>query len=318
MKSVKSEKGAITVIVLVSVLFMVAFLISSYVIVANKVKAQKEITEEIKRIYESDKSMKEIYDLHFSSDEVIPIYTEEQYLKIGSGELVEIAQAGNKYYTFSPSAIYVLKNSFQISSDDWTEEWENEGPEYFIKDSAGFIDYSGYVVTKVDEYENIIAEYDGRIIKTLNIADGIIEIRNTGYKIIGETTIEENYVGAYCITGTTTTNYVKIMSVGDFDITLKDLNIDVSDVRINTNGVCAFNANYNRIAEGVNVIIKLEGENVLKSGNSAAGLGFANANPNVSIIENENGNGITRRFNLNNRGKWKLNSTNNYFCSCNW
>ena len=53
MKNFKSEKGAITIIVLVSVLFFVSFLISSYVIVANKVQAQKEIVQQTRDIYEN-------------------------------------------------------------------------------------------------------------------------------------------------------------------------------------------------------------------------------------------------------------------------
>ena len=47
MKSFRNEKGAITILVLVSILFMVSFLITSYIITANKVQTQKEIIQEI-------------------------------------------------------------------------------------------------------------------------------------------------------------------------------------------------------------------------------------------------------------------------------
>ena len=49
MKKLKNENGAITILVVISILFMISFLISSYVIVANKVKSQKEVIAQTKK-----------------------------------------------------------------------------------------------------------------------------------------------------------------------------------------------------------------------------------------------------------------------------
>lgn len=82
MKKIKNEEGAITILVLVSVLFMVSFLISSYAIVANKVKAQKEIVSQTRDIYNNTENIQGIYNSYFSNDNIIPIYTAEQFRKI--------------------------------------------------------------------------------------------------------------------------------------------------------------------------------------------------------------------------------------------
>ena len=42
MKKLKSQNGAIAIIVLVSVLFLTMFLISSYMVISNKLKTQNK------------------------------------------------------------------------------------------------------------------------------------------------------------------------------------------------------------------------------------------------------------------------------------
>lgn len=123
MKKLKSEKGAITIIVLVSVLFFVSFLISSYVIIANKVQTQKEIIDETKKIYEPKSSMEDIYNSYFNNDEVIPIYTVEQLLAIGEEE--KQINIDGKYYTFTNTSSYILKNELEFSAVDLglTADW---------------------------------------------------------------------------------------------------------------------------------------------------------------------------------------------------
>ena len=160
MKSLKNDKGAITIIVLVSVLFMVAFLISSYVIVANKVKAQKEITEEIKRIYEDDRTMEEIYNSYIDEDGIIPIYTVEQLLAIGTGEKLNV---NGKIYTFSNDAVYLLNNNLEFDVDDWSEVLGENTDWVPIGDKSNFEgDFIGnrytITVTKIDNTEYIYSE----------------------------------------------------------------------------------------------------------------------------------------------------------------
>lgn len=108
-----------------------------------------------------------------------------------------------------------------------------------IKETGRFYEISrNGSVSKVDE----VPAY-------LDIANGSIEISNTGYKIIytnsetgaKETTTYE-YQGAYIITGSTEENYVCIMTTGDFDITIMDLNMDLSL----KDGYCPFIGNYGK------------------------------------------------------------------------
>ena len=58
----KKERGAITIITLVTILFMLAFLISTYTIIANRRQIQVEIKQETAKIYEKDiNNIEQIY-----------------------------------------------------------------------------------------------------------------------------------------------------------------------------------------------------------------------------------------------------------------
>lgn len=45
----KKERGAITLLTLITILFMLSFLISTYVIIANRRQAQEEIKRKTRR-----------------------------------------------------------------------------------------------------------------------------------------------------------------------------------------------------------------------------------------------------------------------------
>ena len=48
MNNLKSQKGAISLLVLITILFMTSFLVSTYIIGANKLQSELERTKEIK------------------------------------------------------------------------------------------------------------------------------------------------------------------------------------------------------------------------------------------------------------------------------
>lgn len=129
MKNVKSEKGAITILVLVSVLFMVSFLISAYVIIANKVQTQKEIISNTKSIYENY-DMKNVYNGYFGKD-IIPISNKEQLLLIGTctDKIIE----GN-YYNFAnnENTIYLLANDIEFNAYEEESLIDENGDYYWI------------------------------------------------------------------------------------------------------------------------------------------------------------------------------------------
>ena len=163
MKKLKNEKGAITLIVLVSILFMVSFLISSYAIVANKAKTQKEIVEQTRAIYDNTENIEETYNSYFMTGEIIPIYTVEQLFAMGKGESIII---DGKYYIFSnnDSTVYMLMNDLAFNAYDYGENYYwtpmgERGEEWL----AGFIGNNHkievkYKDTEDDEYSVIYSE----------------------------------------------------------------------------------------------------------------------------------------------------------------
>ena len=117
MKSLRSEKGAITLITLITILFLISFLMTSYMWVSNKVKTQKEILSETKKIYEPKTTMEEIYNSYFTDNSIRPIYTVEQLLAIGNNDTINIY---GKVYTFSntENTAYLLKNDLEFIVND--------------------------------------------------------------------------------------------------------------------------------------------------------------------------------------------------------
>ena len=182
-KRKNSEKGAITILVLVSMLFMVSFLITMQVIASNKVKSQKEILDRTRQIYESDKSMEEIYNMHMGDSDIIPIYNEEQLLNIASNNATLV---NGKYYIFSDDSIYILMNDLEIN--------QNSISKSFIGNFEG----NGHKITITNEYDevciatednnyhglliNVPNEYSEDIDSISNIIDDVII--PTGFKYV--------------------------------------------------------------------------------------------------------------------------------------
>lgn len=72
MRNLKSEKGAITILILITILFLTTFLISSYIIMSNKMQSQREVISDTKQIYESY-NLNEMYESYFDrSREGVP------------------------------------------------------------------------------------------------------------------------------------------------------------------------------------------------------------------------------------------------------
>lgn len=225
MKSLRSEKGAITLITLITILFLISFLITSYVLVSNKVKTQKEILSETKKIYEPKTSMEEIYNSYFTNDDIIPIYTVEQLLAIGNNETINI---NGKVYTFSntENTAYLLKNDLEFSAtdlnleDDWIPPYQNE-------DLLANFDWSGHTI-KVTKLNGNTITYDGTYLATV-----------TGNSLILKNSIKGNLLD-YKIYGNSVQNGtpspdapVEIQSVGDKTNNLLDMSIYKNSVSQN-------------------------------------------------------------------------------------
>ena len=170
MKNIKSEKGAITILVLVSVLFMLSFLISSYVIIANKVQTQKEIIAQTRSIYENY-NLEDIYNSYFGKN-IIPITNKEQLLAIGTGTNKII---NGSYYNFSNNkeTIYLLMNDIEFTA------YEEET----LKDENG-----NYYWTPIGERTDLLAGFEGNNNK---IRVKYIDDENEEYTV--EYSNKENY-----------------------------------------------------------------------------------------------------------------------------
>lgn len=140
MKNLKNERGAITLVVLVSMLFLVSFLMSAYMIVSNRAQKQSEISKEIQQMYSDDQDLNVLYNSYINN-EIIPIYTVEQLLKIGTGEQLLI---NNKYCTMTWIATYALMNDLEIdASTSWIPINSNEN-------FKGYFEGNGHTITVTD------------------------------------------------------------------------------------------------------------------------------------------------------------------------
>ena len=129
-----------------------------------------------------------------------------------------------------------------------------------------------YVIFKDNQFTVLD---DGRIIPGkiayLNIKNGTINIDKDGY--VQGTNAKNPHTGKYVITGESNENTVNIMGEGEYDVTIKDLKIDVSSIDY-SKATAAFDANKQFIQNGCNVNITLEGDNKLTSRVQNAGLQF--------------------------------------------
>ncbi len=165
LKNVAKENGAITLIVLITMIFIVSFLILTYISITNKAQTEAEITQKIKDKYGKVENAESIYNSYIGKN-VIPIYTVEELLKIGTGEKIEIK---GKTYTFSADKAYILMNDLSFKIEDYLdllgeEGWEPIGKTNYAFDGNGYtilvelLDGSIAYCAKENEYTGVLEE----------------------------------------------------------------------------------------------------------------------------------------------------------------
>lgn len=129
----KKERGSITIITLTTILFLISFLISTYMIIANKRQAQEEIRRKTELLYESDvENAEEIYNGYFAdANTVIPISNVDQLLKIGTNKYIT---SGDKIYKCTPSANYKLVKSLKFNVKDYLTKY----PDSFFEQTYSY------------------------------------------------------------------------------------------------------------------------------------------------------------------------------------
>ena len=145
--------------------------------------------------------------------------------------------------------------------------------------NANFIG-SGGMIIKYDENIFLTLLENGTIIDgkkvELNIADGSIDIKANGY-----TQGEENFVeynGDYLITGNTKEYGVRIIEEGNYNITIKDLTIDMTSINFG----CPINLNAKNKDTNLNVKLYIEGKNNIIGGKHSSGIRFVTSFPNIN------------------------------------
>lgn len=108
-----SQKGAISVFVMITMVFFLLTILGAYMISSKRAQTQTESAKLVQGQYYTENEENERYHSKIAdSSAIIPIYTKEQLWSIGSGKAIEIE---GKVYTFSSGASYELKNDVVIN-----------------------------------------------------------------------------------------------------------------------------------------------------------------------------------------------------------
>ena len=140
---------------------------------------------------------------------IIPIYTGEQFKKIGTGEEIEIEEAGGEKFQFNIDSYYVLQNDINLNCNE-ENQWKPLGSTNEFKGILDGKNYnvSGIYINSNEEYIGVFAYNNGTIenivlnngyIKGLNYVSGIVARNNTSGKIINRVNKVEinNITGNY-------------------------------------------------------------------------------------------------------------------------
>lgn len=112
----KNQNGAISVFVVVTMLFFLLTIVGIYTIASRRAQTQTESVELIKEKYYTEGEEQTLYQQKVSNATTnLPIYTKEQLWSVGTGKKVEIE---GMVYTFAAAATYDLKNDIVINLDD--------------------------------------------------------------------------------------------------------------------------------------------------------------------------------------------------------
>lgn len=112
----KNQKGAISVFVVVTMLFFLITIVGVYTIASKRAQTQTESVELVKGKYYTEGEEQALYQQKVSNAITnLPIYTKEQLWSVGTGKKVEME---GTVYIFSATATYDLKNDIVINIDD--------------------------------------------------------------------------------------------------------------------------------------------------------------------------------------------------------
>lgn len=111
----KNQNGAISMFVLMAMLFFLVTIVGIYTIGSKREQTQTESVQLVKEKYYTEGEENTIYEQRVSNITTnIPIYTKEQLWSMGTGK--EIEMEGVTYH-FAAGATYELKNDIVMNMD---------------------------------------------------------------------------------------------------------------------------------------------------------------------------------------------------------
>ncbi len=142
----KNQRGAIALVTLGTVIFMLAFLLSSFVIIQNRMQSQAEIKKETADLYGKKMNNREaIYQNYFATEtESVPITNADQLLSIGSNKEIVV---NGKIYKCSADKNYILKDNIYFDVEKYITKYANKFGEYTVNNLQGLIEVNVTTVT---------------------------------------------------------------------------------------------------------------------------------------------------------------------------
>lgn len=151
-KNIKNENGAISLFVLLSMMFFLFFMLGAFTLVNRRNAAQVEALKQTQKIYESGPSAGDKYDAIFASSStssVVPITNIEQLINVEktfrNNTTIKYLIDG-KVYTYTKGATYVLQDDIILDLEDTVDGKNNLG-KVLVQD------------TETEEYKNTIYDY---------------------------------------------------------------------------------------------------------------------------------------------------------------
>lgn len=124
-----NEKGAISLFVVLAMMFFLVFMVGAYTTVARRNQQQAASMSDLQATYKTD-GVAQYDDLMGVEDLIVPITSAEDLFDIGSGKRKNI---GSVDYVFSQDANYQLMNNIEIDMTT-LQTYGTVGATYFFKD----------------------------------------------------------------------------------------------------------------------------------------------------------------------------------------
>lgn len=181
--NIKNQKGAISLFVMLSMMFFLIFVVSVYTFVSRRSQTQAMTVDELQSIYKKDALAMSNERAPIDSTEVIPIYNLEQFKLIGTDQYVEV---NGKIYMFGKNNTatgkkysYILKNNIIVNIDEY---FNNTLPDFLnskLYSTSYAIDTSGHDIYYFKSVVNVKGVKQDAYFKlvffqNLNTNDGII------------------------------------------------------------------------------------------------------------------------------------------------